>query len=285
MAEVCRVCDRGAERFGSATVLGVHRVDYYRCGDCGFIQTEEPYWLGEAYGEAIGTTDVGLVSRNLACADVAQAVTATLVDAGGRFVDYGGGYGMLVRLMRDRGFDFVRQDRYCQNLFARGFDDDGGPVDMITAFEVFEHLPRPREEVGALAARTDHILFSTLLLPDPPPSPGDWWYYALEGGQHVSLYSPAALAALGDRFGMFSASAGQDMHLLTRSRRAARLFPFVARSKVGRLMGRLRRRRSLLEADYARAIDPSSRQVGKAAHGTERFSRPSSSSSPSGSKS
>jgi hypothetical protein len=37
----------------------------------------------------------------------------------GTFVDIGGGYGLLTRLMRDRGFDFYWKDPHCENIFAK----------------------------------------------------------------------------------------------------------------------------------------------------------------------
>ncbi len=51
---------------------------------------------------------------------------------------------MFVRLMRDNGFDFYRSDRQCENLFAKGFEaslDVSPSYELLTAFEVFEHLP------------------------------------------------------------------------------------------------------------------------------------------------
>ena len=48
---------------------------------------------------------------------------------------------MLVRLMRDRGFDFRYFDLHGPNLFARGFElDHEQSVDVVTALEVVEHL-------------------------------------------------------------------------------------------------------------------------------------------------
>jgi hypothetical protein len=45
-------------------VLNKYDVKYYRCMDTGFIQTEEPYWLADAYSSAITKLDVGMVFRN-----------------------------------------------------------------------------------------------------------------------------------------------------------------------------------------------------------------------------
>lgn len=193
----CKICGDVRLRFGDAVLMGHRPVVYYRCGSCGFVQTEAPDWLDEAYSDVIHETDIGHVSRNLSLARATVSVITAGFNADSRFLDFGGGYGMLVRLLRDRGLDFYRDDPYCDNLFARGFDrtgtsDDG--YELVTAFEVAEHLPDPIEGFAAMFRRSDSVLFSTELLPDPPPAPGAWWYYSLESGQHVSLYTPRALA-------------------------------------------------------------------------------------------
>jgi hypothetical protein len=256
-AERCRLCGEDALPFGSARILASLEISYFRCQACGFVQTEEPYWLERAYEQPIAKIDLGIVSRNVALADSASAVISMLFDSGGRFLDWGGGYGILVRLLRDRGFDFYWQDPFCDNLFAQGFEwADGARAELVTAFEVLEHLPRPVDDVARMAEIADNLLVSTLLLPEPAPAPGDWWYYAPESGQHVSLYSRRSLTVLAGQLGMFAASnRGRSLHLFTRSRKAACAFPFVASRHGVRLRRLLPYRRSLLEADFARLTD------------------------------
>lgn len=52
------------ERIFSALLLRSHEVDYYRCPNCGLLQTEEPYWRDEAYRDPIAVSDTGLLQRN-----------------------------------------------------------------------------------------------------------------------------------------------------------------------------------------------------------------------------
>ena len=160
--ERCKVCEAPLHPFASGRVLGRHDVRYYRCEACGFVQTEHPYWLDEAYETALIAADVGVAQRNIELAAVTQTVIQQFFRADGRFLDYGGGYGLLVRLMRDRGFDFRWHDRYAQNLLSRGFDaaPDADGFELVTAFEVLEQLvdPVPRSRrcsAGGLAAVYD----------------------------------------------------------------------------------------------------------------------------------
>lgn len=246
MRDECKICGAPRETFGDATIMGRHQVTYFRCVGCGFIQTEDPYWLAEAYKEAIHETDVGHVARNISTSRVARAVIASGFDRGGRFLDFGGGYGLFVRLMRDAGLDFYRDDPYCANLFAQGFDRTGtgdSGYELVTAFEVAEHFPDPVGGFQEILSRGQSILFSTLLLPDPAPRPGEWWYYSLESGQHVSLYSRTALTELATRFNLSLASSRSgEFHLMTSKRKPLRLFPLTSRRKTAMLISAAFRR-------------------------------------------
>ena len=251
---LCRVCGGECERFGEAFVLVHRRVRYDRCLRCGSIQTETPDWLGEAYSTALVRADVGAVQRNIDLSEKTQAILSSMYGRSpARFLDYGGGHGLFVRLMRDRGFDFYWSDKYASNDYANGFEAPAsGQFSLVTAFEVFEHLPDPFAEVANMQARGDAILFSTELLPDPAPPLDAWWYYALFGGQHVQLYTRLGLQRLGERFGLALLSDGRALHLYYRgtaplSDWAFRLF---ARRRVARLVNRLRPRRSLQPSDY-----------------------------------
>ncbi|MGI8637484.1 MAG: hypothetical protein ACR2KZ_18970 [Segetibacter sp.] len=99
-----------------------HDVKYYQCESCGFIQTEEPFWLDEAYSSAITTLDLGLLQRNLLLVPITSAIILQFFNPSSSFVDYGGGYGVFTRMMRDKGFNFYRQDPHCENIFSKQFD-------------------------------------------------------------------------------------------------------------------------------------------------------------------
>jgi hypothetical protein len=251
----CKICSSPTSATVVAKVMSRHDVQYFRCPSCGFVQTEEPYWLAEAYTDAIARSDIGLLERNLRLAVVAGAVIGAFFKPEGEFLDYAGGYGLFVRLMRDRGFDFYRYERQCPNIFAEGFDagpEAAGPYEILTAFEVFEHLVNPLEDIERMLGFSRNVLFSTILVPPSAPNPGEWWYYALEHGQHVSLYTLEALTRIARRFGLNLCSDGTSLHLLTAKRISIRLFRLVSRYHVARRLGWLWRRKSLLPDDYTR---------------------------------
>ena len=70
----CGICQTESARFGEAILLDKYRVQYFHCPKCGFIQTEKPYWLNEAYAEALVAANVGVMQRNLQTSAVTSAV-------------------------------------------------------------------------------------------------------------------------------------------------------------------------------------------------------------------
>lgn len=67
---------------------------------------------------------------------------------------------------------------------------------LSTCIEVAEHFVEPALEFETLFAHGRTVLLSTVLVPDPPPPPDAWDYYALDGGQHVALYTLDTLSAI-----------------------------------------------------------------------------------------
>ncbi|MFB2881224.1 methyltransferase domain-containing protein [Floridanema aerugineum] len=213
----CKICQSESIHFANAKILDKYNIDYFKCQNCGFVQTEEPYWLSEAYTNAIASSDVGLVFRNLQFSKITSNIIFSIFAHSSKFLDYGGGYGLFVRLMRDEGFDFYWYDKYCDNIFAKGFiaESEEEKYELVTAFEVFEHFSDPLTEIQNLFQFSRNILFSTELLPENNPKPGEWWYYSLQDGQHIAIYTVKSLAIIAERLGLNFYSNGLNLHLIT----------------------------------------------------------------------
>jgi hypothetical protein len=251
----CLVCRSVSESFAGATIMGKYPVEYFRCRDCHFIQTETPYWLEEAYGAAIVPTDVGLIARNERLARIADRLLRFTFPHAMKCLDYGGGYGVFTRMMRDRGHHFFHRDPHCENLFAAGFEADlqRDRFELATAFEVFEHFVRPHDDLQQLDTLADHWLVSTEVVPEPAPRPDQWWYYVLDGGQHVSLWSRRALQCVASHYGRQLIS-HRGLHLFARSKVNTFVATQLLRDRSSRWLDRFRRRRSLLQDDFQRAV-------------------------------
>ncbi|MDJ0555658.1 MAG: glycosyltransferase [Microcoleaceae cyanobacterium MO_207.B10] len=227
LPQQCKVCGAASYYFDNAKILDKYNINYFQCSNCGFVQTEHPYWLGEAYSQPIASSDVGLVKRNIELSQITEDIINTLFSRQDKFLDYGSGYGLLVRLMRDSGLDFYGYDRYCENIFSQGFQVSNisdTKYELITAFEVFEHLVNPIAEIEQILNFSQNVLFSTKLLPKENPQPQDWWYYALAEGQHISIYTFKSLSILAARFKLKLYSYGNSLHLLTKQEISPHLF-------------------------------------------------------------
>lgn len=250
----CKVCGQPTFEYANAVVLDKYDARYLQCTQCGFVQVENPHWLAEAYSDAITASDLGLVARNLGNSKICRALIPIFFNPAGKFIDYGGGYGLFVRMMRDTGFDFLLYDPLCDNLFAKGFTAElaiGQQIELVTAFEVFEHLVDPLSEIDQMVHFSPNILFSTLLLPPTNPKPADWQYFGLEHGQHVSFYTEASLAAIAARFGLHVHSCRRSLHLLSKHDiKYHWLFDWVAHYKTASVLSVTRKRQSLTPEDY-----------------------------------
>jgi 2-polyprenyl-3-methyl-5-hydroxy-6-metoxy-1,4-benzoquinol methylase len=250
---LCNICRSSAAPLSKARILGRHDIQYYVCSACGFIQTEQPYWLDEAYADSIARSDIGLIGRNIKVSNITSIVIRSFYDSDKKFLDYGGGNGMFVRMMRDKGFDFYWSDKFTANQFATGFEaGEDETYELLTAFEVFEHLTEPLVEVEKMLSYSRNILFSTNLIPANRPAPQDWWYYTLDTGQHVSLYSKQALIVLAHKFGLNYYSNGVSIHLFTERRLPPVVFQAVSIPPLSALLSPffVLGRKSLLEDDY-----------------------------------
>lgn len=211
----CRVCGTYIDRpiFNSRLLSQI--VDYFDCPACRYVQTQEPDWLDQAYSNAINSCDTGIMVRNLGNSKLVAATLNLLGLKNGTVIDCAGGYGILVRLLRDRGIDAYWSDPYCKNSLAVGFEYKGQVADLVTAFEAFEHFVDPPAELEKLFKIAPNVLLSTEIIEDPSPSPENWWYYGLDHGQHIGFFRVQTLQFLANRFNKNLCTDGRGRHLFS----------------------------------------------------------------------
>ena len=238
MAEFCRCCGQSLRMLHFNGKIFEKTVAFFECDYCGYVQTESPTWLDLAYKSPINVSDTGIMKRNFSNTHIVLATLALMGCKNSQVVDFSGGYGLLVRLLRDIGIDAFWNDPYSENLVARGFEFDGtGSPKLVTAFEAFEHFVSPCQELSNLLDLSPNVLLTTNLIPTPTPNPTTWWYYGLEHGQHIGFFRIKTLQYLADRFNLFLLTDGKSCHFLSEKkysyfnwyilRKIARLFPRV----------------------------------------------------------
>ncbi len=197
----CRLCGEPSKLVCTQQVLYRYPVGYYQCPRCDLLQTQQPFWLDEAYGSALSALDTGAISRTRLCCDLTRAVASLLrIPADAPCLDFGGGHGILTRALRDAGYDFRWSDKYACNQFARGFEGDPRqPHKLLTCFEVWEHLPAAGRDLAEFFdPGHDFLLVGTYL---HHGHRDNWWYYSCESGQHVAFFSAKTMQFVADRFG------------------------------------------------------------------------------------
>ena len=209
------------ENEGKYLPLSGEPVYYFLCDDCGFCFAPAlcAWTLSEfedrIYNDAYVAVDPEYKeARPTAMADVVQSEFGAGREQI-RHLDYGGGNGVLSAMLRESGWQSTSYDPFVD----RGLDPVSlGKFNLITAFEVFEHVPDPKvlmRNLSCLLEPAGLILFSTLL------SDGnvqrnrrlDWWYAAPRNG-HISLYSSESLRRLSAEQGLFMASFSSGYHVL-----------------------------------------------------------------------
>jgi hypothetical protein len=232
-AVACKVCGTPSELFG---VVDFHKsceeargrrlalsgcpVYYRRCGQCGFAFTDAfDGWSQEDFQQQIYNADYVLVDPDfveIRPTGNARLIADSFADARAtmRILDYGGGAGLMAELLRAEGFSAATYDPFSQ--FSTLPDER---FDLITCFEVMEHVPWPRataRTMDGLLNREGAILFSTLAQPEAFAREGLGWWYAAPRNGHISLYSTAALALLFKPLGMRVISFNAAMHMAYR---------------------------------------------------------------------
>lgn len=205
------------EAQGKRLAFSGYPVYYRRCPQCAFtFTTAFDTWEWDDFRAHIYNDDYIVVDPDfveLRPASNAHLIAGSFPDAKTslRILDYGGGNGVLAARLREAGFSATTYDPYSvlNELPGERFD-------LVTCFEVLEHVPTPQETVARLVAllkQPGAILFSTLLQPKEFAAMGlNWWYAGPRNG-HVSLYSSQSLALLFQPHGMKVASFGDNLHL------------------------------------------------------------------------
>lgn len=200
-------------------------IYYARCVECGFTFAPELCnWTLEQFAHLIYNEDYVAVDPEFL--DIRPRVNAAellrmIPDAPAtmRHLDFGGGSGLMSTLLFDAGWDSRSYDPF----YDRGLEPRSlGTFDLITAFEVFEHVPDVgvlADDLSSLLAPQGVLLFTTLLS-DGNLSQGTritWWYAAPRNG-HISLFTREALSRVASRMEMRFGSFTDAFHAYWRGR-------------------------------------------------------------------
>ena len=221
----CKICNNQTKKAFTSKILGKYNIDYFKCYNCGFIQTEKPFWLKEAYENSITTEDTGLIDRNIYFSNILPTIINYFFDKSANFLDYAGGYGIFTSLMRNKRFNFYTTDKYTKNILAKGFEYKKEIIKAITCFECFEHFEDPLKEIEKMLKLSNNIIFSTRLTSKEIPEK-NWDYFGFNHGQHISFYSKKTLKYIAKAYNL-NLYSNQNLHVLTKQKLNSLIFTTI----------------------------------------------------------
>ena len=211
----CKICGIETTWIYNYKIIKQYNIDFFQCNNCGFMQTEEPYWLKQAYEETINYTDTGILERSLHFSRIMTVLLYIFYGKNKNYLDYSGGFGIFTRRMRDLGFQFFWHDPYTTNLLSKGFEYCDQKIEAITIFEAIEHFYNPLLEIEKILKISKNIFFSTQIIPSPTPKPEEWDYYGFEHGQHISFFTKKTFSIIAKKNNLNYYCLNNNLHLIT----------------------------------------------------------------------
>jgi len=193
-------------------------IYYSLCDGCGFCFAPELHrWSIEEFSMRIYNDDYHLVDPDyleLRPHANAQMLATTFGKhaLGLRHLDYGGGNGVLSGELFAAGWDSTSYDPFVDGPLRA----DMGRFNLVTSFEVFEHVPDVDHLISTLSSLVEEeglVVFSTLVTDGiiARNQRLQWWYASPRNG-HISLFSRRSLALLGEKQGFQLGSFNQNLH-------------------------------------------------------------------------
>jgi hypothetical protein len=213
----CTVCNEQANEVFSYKTLNDHQVILAKCRNCGFLFVPDSEWVEGSFDSELNRFDLGSVDRSIIVADFVESISRSSKSKSLSFLDWGGGYGLLTRLCRDRGIDMVNFDPYVRPIFSGPAQvDELIKREVLVASEVFLHLVDPLRELRNLLNFADYVLVTAVVPPQNVST--DWWYLMPDTGQHISFFPVTTLKELARRSGTFVYTDRRFFHLFSKQR-------------------------------------------------------------------
>jgi hypothetical protein len=214
--------ESGADHFEQRRVfadVGV-RVAYHQCTACRFtFSAAFDSWSAADFEAHVYNAEYVLSDKPFVRERPMRnaAMVAGLFDrerAAVDILDVGGGRGVFAEAMRAAGFSASTRDPY----FMGSEVDDARRFDLITSFEVIEHVRHDQQHTWMAslarllrAAPWARVLISTELI--SPEHTIGWWYLCPRNG-HISVHSASSLRRLASTVGLQVFSVNPSMHWL-----------------------------------------------------------------------
>ena len=192
-------------------------IRYYLCDVCGFCFAPEiAAWPTKEFENKIYNEQYAVVDpdyKSVRPTNNAEMIDQLFGSTKPSHIDYGGGSGLLSEVLRGKAWNSRTYDPFVDKHLKV---EELGQFDLVSAFEVFEHVPDIDAlfaDLNTLVKPDGMILFSTLLSDGAikKGQPLHWWYASPRNG-HISLFSAESMRRSIDQHGFKSSSASANLH-------------------------------------------------------------------------
>lgn len=213
----------GAETRGDFRPLSGIPIYYYLCKQCSFCFAPEiSKWSLNDFSEKIYNEEYIEVDPDHEKVRPEENAAGLIKMFKGKekyikHLDYGGGNGLLSNLIKKSGWDSLSYDPFInKEVNIKELES----FNLITAFEVFEHVPDVNDLMSQLDSllKEDGIILLTTLFSDGNIEQNhrlSWWYASPRNG-HISLFSKNSLYTLAGKYRFQVASFSSGFHVLYR---------------------------------------------------------------------
>ena len=215
--QICPICQSLATHFSTLVIRDDICGDYKICNSCGFIFADNPVWLAGSFTDTLNSLDIGSVDRCNIVADFVEVLLKSLKKDNPKVLDWGGGYGLLTRILRDRGVNCSHYDPFVEPLFTKNIKLlPNTKFDLVVLSEVMLHMTDPVGTLSELLKISKRIMFTAVIA--PPDVTPEWWYFMPETGQHITIFSKGSIFELGAALEVSVLSDKKFFHLISEDR-------------------------------------------------------------------
>jgi len=217
--DVCdfnKSCEEAKKKYLPLSGIPIY---YYKCLECGFVFTNafDEWDMNEfkehIYNEQYIDVDPDYVERRPSgSANIIHNLFSQSKETL-KIIDYGGGNGIFEKRLFQFGFKNVKT---YDPFYPKFSEKPSGKFNLLTSFEVIEHVPNPYETFEEMFSLLDLenglIVFSTLIQPkDIDNMKTRWWYISPRNG-HISIHSAKSIHKLLNKLKLNFASANTNLH-------------------------------------------------------------------------
>jgi len=217
---ICPICSSSTRAIGKRPgILDSREFIIRQCGECYFSFIEnyrddfneiynKDYYLGKGADPSVNylyeLNNSEKTIRNYEWNGILK-IASRLIPAGSHWLDFGCGSGGLVKVARNIGMNIIgydegwaasiSQEQGVPIINKMDFENYHGFFDLVTAIEVFEHIPNPVDEFKKirLLLKPGGKLFFTTGNSRPWRNKMDKWGYTKCADVHISFFEPSTL--------------------------------------------------------------------------------------------